>query len=55
MENKGEKLMAKPIEATPVLRGQDLVNFAKSLTKKDSTVSRQKRKSALEMLRKATQ
>lgn len=54
MCNEEEKLMAKPIEATPVLSGIDLVNFAKSLTKKDSNASKQKRKSALEMLRKAT-
>lgn len=52
-EEEGE-LMAKPIEATPVLKGQDLVNFAMSLKKKDSVVSKQKRISALEMLRKAT-
>ena len=46
--------MAKPIEATPVLKGQDLVNFTKALAKKDSKVSLEKRKSALAMLRKAT-
>ncbi|MED1471785.1 hypothetical protein [Bacillus salipaludis] len=46
--------MAKPIEATPVLRGQDLVNFAMSLKKKDSVESKQKRLSALDMLRRAT-
>lgn len=46
--------MAKPIEVTPVLRGQDLVNFAMSLNKKDTLASKQKRQSALEMLRKAT-
>lgn len=49
-----EKLMAKPIEATPILKGQDLFNFAKSLSKKDTLRSQEKRKSALSMLRKAS-
>ncbi|WP_170211234.1 hypothetical protein [Robertmurraya siralis] len=47
--------MAKPIEATPVLKGKDLINFTMSLKKKDSLKSKQKRQSALEMLKKATQ
>lgn len=46
--------MAKPIEATPILKGQDLLNFAMSLKKKDTAASIEKRQSALEMLRKAT-
>ncbi|MED1599771.1 hypothetical protein [Alkalihalophilus marmarensis] len=46
--------MAKPIEATPILKGQDLFNFAKSLSKKDTLRSQEKRKSALSMLRKAS-
>ncbi|WP_180955521.1 MULTISPECIES: hypothetical protein [Bacillus] len=46
--------MAKPFEATPVLQGQDLANFALSFNKKDSVASKQKRQLALDMLRKAT-
>lgn len=53
-DNGRSKFMAKPIEATPILRGEDLVKFAESLQKQDSPVSKEKRQSALSMLRKAT-
>ena len=54
-EYNGEgKLMAKPIEATPILKGQDLMNFAKALKKKDSESSRKRRNSALSLLRKVS-
>ncbi|WP_168120529.1 hypothetical protein [Paenibacillus sp. HB172176] len=49
---KKGKLMAKPIEATPVLRGEDLINFVESLKKTDTKASREKRKSALTLLKK---
>lgn len=49
-ENREGNLMAKPIEATPVLRGQDLVHFANALKKKDSEQSRKRRKSALSLV-----
>jgi hypothetical protein len=46
--------MAKPIEATPVLKGKDLVDFVQTLTKKPSIESIHHRKSAQALLRKAT-
>lgn len=48
------KLMAKPIEATPILKGEDLVNFVKSLGKKDTPVSKRRRSSALSLLQKVS-
>jgi hypothetical protein len=48
------KLMAKPIEATPVLRGDDLVTFAKSLSKTASPASVAKRASARSLLKRVT-
>jgi hypothetical protein len=44
--------MAKPIEATPVLKGLDLISFVASLGRKDSTESKQRRKSASSLLSK---
>lgn len=53
---KGEgKLMAKPIESTPVLKGKDLINFAQSLKKEDTAKSLSVRKAALSLLEKVTQ
>ncbi|MEW9697591.1 hypothetical protein [Paenibacillus sp. SI8] len=46
------KLMAKPIDATPILKGQDLVDFVNSLSKRDSKESAAKRKSALSLLKR---
>lgn len=46
--------MAKPIEATPVLRGKDLVNFAQSLAKTESQASVEKRASARSLLKRVT-
>jgi len=55
MRDKEEKkFMAKPIEATPILKGSDLVNFSKALNKQDSQESRARRKSALTLLRSVT-
>jgi hypothetical protein len=53
MERKEGKieLMAKPIEATPVLKGQDLVDFVKSLSNKETPQSVARRKSALTLLK----
>ncbi|MDF2922158.1 MAG: hypothetical protein K0R57_1072 [Paenibacillaceae bacterium] len=51
-DEKEIKLMAKPIKATPVLKGQDLIDLVQSLSKKDSADSQAKRKSALASLRK---
>jgi hypothetical protein len=51
-DKKEDKLMAKPIESTPVLRGRDLVNFVHSLGKKDSAESMSKRQSALSLLKR---
>lgn len=53
MQKKEDDYMAKPIDATPILRGEDLIQFVKGLQKKDSPSSQEKRKAALEMLRKA--
>jgi hypothetical protein len=50
-EERKIKLMAKPIEATPILRGYDLTNFVASLTKTDSKASKTKRKNALALLK----
>jgi hypothetical protein len=50
-EERKIKLMAKPIEATPILKGSDLANFVTSLTKPDSKESEIKRKNALSLLK----
>ncbi|MBN9655975.1 hypothetical protein J0K78_16995 [Halobacillus sp. GSS1] len=47
--------MAKPIEATPVLKGEDLKNFVKTLNKKDTEYSKQRRNSALSLLQRISQ
>lgn len=44
--------MAKPIEATPILHGQDLLNLVKDAQKPDR--GKEKRKIARELLRIAT-
>jgi hypothetical protein len=51
-KKKEDKLMAKPIESTPVLKGQDLIDFVHSLAKKDSEQSNAKRQSALTLLKR---
>ncbi|WP_410514291.1 hypothetical protein PaeBR_07780 [Paenibacillus sp. BR2-3] len=52
-KNEGKiKLMAKPIEATPILKGMDLTEFVNSLSRKDSQASKQRRQSALSLLNK---
>lgn len=46
--------MAKPIEATPVLRGEDAVEFLKSIEhKKPTDENKRRRKAAVSLLRKA--
>ncbi len=44
--------MAKPIEATPILRGQDLLNLVKDAQRPDR--GKEKRKIARDLLRIAT-
>lgn len=53
MSKKEDKYMAKPIEATPTLKGIDLKNFVQALKISDSTASLEKRKNAFELLNKA--
>lgn len=54
MDKKGRKvsLVAKPIEATPVLKGNDLASLVQSLYKKDSQESKLRRQSAFASLKK---
>ncbi|WP_418792152.1 hypothetical protein [Phosphitispora sp. TUW77] len=42
------KLMAKPIEATPVLKGKDLVDLVKDLQRPD--INKHRRSKALKLL-----
>jgi hypothetical protein len=46
--------LSKPIEATPILKGQDLVEFSKALQKMDSPASKKRRQSALSLLKKVS-
>lgn len=54
MSEKEDKYMAKPIEATPILKGIDLKNFVQALKTSDSAASLEKRKNAFKLLKKAT-
>lgn len=54
MDREEEKFMAKPIEATPILKGRDLVEFSRALQKKDSPASKKRRQSALSLLKKVS-
>ena len=49
---KEVRLVAKSIEATPILRGQDLLNLVKDAQRPDR--GKEKRKIARELLRIAT-
>ena len=53
-KGRRNSLMAKPIEATPVLRGEDAVEFLKSIEhKKPTDENKRRRKEAVSLLRKA--
>lgn len=50
------RLVAKPIAPTPILRGQDLVNFVDNMLSKQQTPENEKRlETAADMLRRALQ
>ena len=48
-QKKGVKYMASPIEATPVLKGNDLKSLIEDLKKPD--LGRERRKKGLQVLR----
>ncbi len=52
LPEKEEIYMAKPIEATPILKGQDLVDLVNDIKRTDR--NKRRRTEALEALRKIT-